>query len=184
MVKKLKGKEWYEIVAPKLFKGRVIGEALVTDPAEALKRSMVVNYTQMDGNPSKYYIKIKLKADKVEEGKIFMKYAGHECQRDYLAQMIRKRTLRIDNRIITETKDNKKLIIKTLGISLTKTKTTIKSKVGKNISELMDKKVREMKFDDVVKSILSDELQKNVRKEVNKIYPLMRFEVRKLEVLN
>ena len=110
MAKKMKGKEWYSIVAPRVFKGKVIGEALITDPSEAVKRTMVINYTQLDGHPSKYYIKIRLRADKVEEGKIKMKYAGHECQRDYIAQMVRKRAMRIDNRVAVETKDKKKLV--------------------------------------------------------------------------
>ncbi len=182
MAKKVKGKEWYNILAPKMFNGKVIGEALISDPKEAIKRSMVVNYTSLNGHPSKYYIKIKLKADKVEDGKIMMKYVGHECQRDYISQMIRKRTMRVDNRIDVETKDKKNVIIKTVGITLRKTNTSIKSKLGKDISEIMRKKVEKMRFDDVIKSILNDSLQKSTRKEVSKVYPLTRFEVRKVSI--
>lgn len=179
----MKGKEWYTIVAPKMFKGKVIGEALVTEPSEAMNRSIIVNFSFLDAHPSKYYIKIKFKADKVEDGKIKMKYVGHECQRDYISQMVRKRAVRIDNRIIVETKDKRKIIIKTIGISLRKTKTSVKSELGKSISALIMKRVKDMKFEDVVKSILFDELQKTTRKEVSKLYPIVRFEVRKLEVL-
>jgi ribosomal protein S3AE len=179
----MKGKEWYFIVAPKMFKGKVIGETLVTDPSEAMKRSIIVNFSFLDAHPSKYYIKIKFKADKVEDGKIKMKYVGHECQRDYISQMVRKRAVRIDNRIIVETKDKRKMIIKTIGISLRKTKTSVKSELGKRISALIMERVKDMKFEDVVKSILFDELQKTTRKEVSKLYPIVRFEVRKLEVL-
>ena len=46
----MKGKEWYHIVAPKIFKGKVIGEALIGDPKEAVNRSMVVNYTSLDAS--------------------------------------------------------------------------------------------------------------------------------------
>ncbi len=183
MAKKMKGKEWYTIVAPKMFKGKVIGDALIADPREAMKRTMTVNYTSLDSHPSKYYIKIKLKADEVEDGKISMKYTGHECQRDYIAQMVRKRAMRIDNRVVAETKDKKKIVIKTMGISLKKTKTTIKSELGKRISEVILNRVKDMKFEDVIRSILSDELQKSTRKEVTKLYPVIRFEVRKVEVL-
>lgn len=179
----MKGKEWYSIIAPKMFKGKVIGEALVTDPNEAMKRSIIVNFSFLDAHPSKYYIKIKFKADKVEDGKIKMKYVGHECQRDYISQMVRKRAVRIDNRIVVETKDKRKIIIKTIGISLRKTKTSVKSELGKRISALITERVKDMKFEDVVKSILFDELQKTTRKEVSKLYPIVRFEVRKLEVL-
>jgi ribosomal protein S3AE len=145
---------------------------------------MVLNYTRLDGHPSKYYIKVKLRADKVEEGKIRMKYLGHECQRDYIAQMVRKRTMRIDNRIEAETKDKRKMVIKTMAISLRKSKTSIKSELRKKIGKIIEDRVRKMKFDEVVKSILFDDLQKNTRKEVSKIYPITRFEVRKVEVLN
>lgn len=184
MAKKIKGKEWYEIVAPKMFKSKVIGEALISDPKEASKRGMVINYTHLDGHPSKYYIKIRLVADKVEDDKIKMKYMGHECQRDYISQMIRKRTMRIDNRVETETKDKRKIVIKTVAISLKKSKTSIKSELRKNIGKIIEDRVKKMKFEEVVRSILFDELQKNTRKEVCKIYPVIRFEVRKIEVLN
>ena len=183
MARKMKGKEWYQIVAPKMFKNKVICETPVTNPDEALKRTVVINYTQIDGPPSKYYIKIKLKAEKIEDKKIKMKYVGHECQRDYIAQMVRKRTMRIDNRIVTETKDKKKLVIKTIAITIKRSKTSIKSQIRKKVQELIEKKVPETKFEDLIKSILSDKFQKEIRKEVNKIYPLSRFEVWKLEVL-
>ena len=184
MAKKIKGKEWYTLIAPKMFKNKQIGEALITDPKEAIKRSIIINYTKIDGHPSKYYIKIKLKADKVEDKKIKMKYIGHECQRDYIAQMVRKRTMRIDNRIPLETKDGKKLIIKTIGISLRRTKTSIKNEIRKKIQELAISHAKELKFDELIKSILSDKFQKSIRKEVNKLYPLTRFEVRKVETSN
>jgi len=184
MAKKLKGKEWYFIVAPKLFKEKVIGEALITDPAEAIKRTMIVNFSSLDAHPSKYYIKIKFRADKVEDGKVKMKYAGHECQRDYISQMVRKRAMRIDNRVAAETKDGRKIIVKTIGITLRKSTTSVKAELRKNIGEIISKRIADMKFDDVVKSILFDEIQKTTRKKVSKIYPIVRFEVRKLEVLN
>ena len=110
-----------------------------------------------------------------------MKYIGHECQRDYIAQMVRKRTMRIDNRIPLETKDGKKLIIKTIGISLRRTKTSIKNEIRKKIQELAISHAKELKFDELIKSILSDKFQKSIRKEVNKLYPLTRLEVRKVE---
>lgn len=183
MPKKMKGKEWFQILAPKIFKGKVVGEALVSDPKEAVSRSMVINYTQLDGHPSKYYVKISLVGDSMEDGKIRMRYDGHECQRDYISQMVRKRAMRIDNILPVETKDGRKMVIKTIGISLTKTKTSIKRKLRGKIGEIITARVKEMKFDEVVKSVLHDELQKNTRKEVSKIYPITRFEVRKVEVL-
>ena len=181
--KKMKGKQWYDIVAPKDFGGKVIGEALITDPNEAENRSMVVNYTHLNGHPSKYYVKIKLMADEVEENRIRMKYVGHECQRDYMYQMVRKRSMKIDNRMITETKDGKKVIIKTMGISLRKTNTSIKSHIRKTVEKVIKKKVGEMKLKELIKSVLNDRLQKGTRKEVNKVYPLTRFEVRKMEIV-
>ena len=83
-----------------------------------------------------------------------------------------------------ESKDKKKAVIKTVAISLAKSKTSVKSEVRKKIAEAIVKKAAAEKFDDLLKQVLSDQLQKTTRKEVSKVYPIIRFEVRKMEVLD
>ena len=92
--------------------------------------------------------------------------------------------MRIDNRIEVETKDKKKLIIKTIGITLRKTKTTVKSELYKEIEKIIKDVSGKKNFDDIINSIMYDKFQKEVRKKANVIYPLRRFEVRKIEVVS
>jgi len=183
MAKKIKGKSWYSLVAPSLFNNKIIGETLITNPDESTKRTVLKSLPEIGGHPSKYYIKIKFKGQEVDGDKIKMKYVGHECLRDFISQMVRKGAMRIDNRVEVETKDKKKLIIKTIGITLKKTKTTVKSELHKEIGKIIKDISRKKNFNDLVNSIMYDKFQKEVRKKSSVIYPLRRFEVRKVEVI-
>ena len=184
MAKKIKGKSWYTLVAPPLFNNKVIGETLVTNPDEVIKRTVFKSLPELGGHPSKYYIKVKFRAKELDGDKIKMEYAGHSCLRDFISQMVRKGAMRIDNRIEVETKDKKKLIIKTIGITLRKTKTTVKSELHKEIEKTIKDVSGKKNFDDIINSIMYDKFQKEVRKKANVIYPLRRFEVRKIEVVS
>lgn len=184
MPKRIKGKEWYSLVAPRLFKNKVIGEALVSDPKEILGRTVAKTLPELGGNPSKYYVKIKFKAYEVEDKRIKMKYIGQECLRDFIVQMVRKGSSRIDSVIKTKTKDDKHVVIKVIGISIKRTKSSVRTKLRREIEDMIKKKVEKMKIDDLVDSVIRDRLQVQVRKNLNKTYPLRKFEVRKIEVLD
>ncbi|MCD6478153.1 MAG: hypothetical protein J7K87_04055 [Candidatus Aenigmarchaeota archaeon] len=183
MAKKIKGKRWYNLVAPHLFKDKVIGEALVTNPDEVLKRTVSRPLPELGGHPSKYYIKVKFKAKELNGDEIKMEYVGHECLRDYIAQMVRKRTRRVDNRVIVETKDKKKLVVKTISITFKKSKTSVKSALQKEVSNLVKEFASKKNFEELLNSIFYDKFQKEMKESLSVIYPLRRFEVRKVEVL-
>lgn len=183
MAKKIRGKEWYQLVAPGLFNKKKIGETLVGDPKEVVGRTVVKSLPELGGRPSKYYLRIKLKADQVKDKKIEMKYIGQKCLRDYISQMIRKGSSRIDNVVKVETKDGKKLVVKTIGISLKKTQTSTQESVRKKIGELIKKRIKKMDLNALVDSVIRDKFQVKLRKKVNKIYPLRKFEIRKIELL-
>ena len=184
MAKKIRGKEWYDLVAPSLFKNRVLGETLVTDPKELEGRTVTKSFPELGGHPSKYYVRIKFKVDKVEDKKVKMKYIGQSCLRDYISQMVRKGSSRIDNVVKTKTKDGQELVVKTIGISLRRAKDSVKSAVRKETDELIRKKIEKLKINEFIEQVLKDSFQVQTRKKLNKTYPIKKFEVRKIELLN
>ncbi len=184
MTKKIRGKEWYQLIAPNLFNQKKIGETLVSDPKEVHGRTVIKSLPELGGHPSKYYVRIKLKADEVKDKEIKMRYVGQKCLRDYISQMVRKGSSRIDNVVKVETKDGKKLAVKTVGISLKKTQTSTQKNIRKKIEELIEKRVKKMDLDAFVDSVIRDEFQVKLRKKVNEIYPLRKFEVRRIDLLD
>jgi len=185
MAKKIKGKEWYELVAPRLFKNQILGESLVSDPREIKGRSVIRSLSDLGGHPSKYYVRMKFKVDEidVENKKIKMKYVGQSCLKDFISQMIRKGSSRIDTVVKTKTKDNQDIVVKTIGISLRKINTSVKTALRKEIEEDILNKVNKMNLDDFIMSVIKDSFQVQIRKKLNKTYPIRKFEVRKIEII-
>ena len=66
MVSKLKGKEWFEITAPKFFGDFVIGETIAFDPSQLKGRIIETSLTDITGDPNKYYLKFFFKIESVD----------------------------------------------------------------------------------------------------------------------
>ena len=100
-------KEWYDIVTPKYFGKKVIGQSLTTDPNRLINRIIEVSLVELTGEATKYYIKLYFKVNKVEGNKVSTMFYGHDTTRDFVARVVQTRTNRIDtNNIILESNIN------------------------------------------------------------------------------
>ena len=184
MAKKLKGKEWYTLIAPKIFGEKVLGETPVGDPKSINNRVISASITTLMNDPSKYYFKLNFKVDEVKEKNAYMKFWGLEILRDYISRMIRHGVLRIDNSVVVTTRDDVKLRVKTITLTNRKAKKKIEILLRKFIKEKINKGVSKYTLDDFIKKILDDSFKRSVISEGSKIYPVYNFEVRKIERLD
>ncbi|MFH0832926.1 MAG: 30S ribosomal protein S3ae [Candidatus Aenigmatarchaeota archaeon] len=176
-------KQWYEIVAPKAFEEKVVGETLANDPKQLIGRTIEVNVIDLLGDYSKFYFKIKFQAEKIEGSKIFTKFVGHECMRERVYRMVQRHVRRVDCIQDVNTKDGVKVRIKTIFVLASRVGTSLKDKSRKKAKEIVEKVVKEKTLDEFVKMIISGELQMMIKKDCSKIYPVGNVEIRKTEVL-
>ena len=183
MAKKIKGKEWYTIIAPKIFDGKILGETPVGDPETIKNRVISTSLINLTNDPSKYYFKFNFKISEVKDNKALTEFWGFECLRDYISRMIRHGILRIDNIVDIETKDGKKLRIKTLTLTSRKAKKEIEVALRKFVKEKLEKEISSLTLDNFIKRVLDDSLKRSFINEGSKIYPVYKFELRKVERL-
>ena len=179
---KVKGKEWYPIVAPKMFGNRVLGETFALDPDNIPKRVLSATLIDLTGEPSKYYFKLFFKIREIKDGKARTEYVGHECTRDFLARIVNIRTNRIDTNDIFSLKEGK-IRVKTIAITTSHVRASVATDLRKKISQLLSEKLSSMSLDEFVNDMIEGKIQSSVRSEVNKIYPLRSFEIKKTKVL-
>jgi small subunit ribosomal protein S3Ae len=182
MASKLKGKEWYQIVAPKFFGDFIVGETLTLDPNLLKGRVIETSITDITGDPNKYYLKFYFKIDEIKEGKALTKFVGHDCTRDFVSRVVRTRTSRIDTNDTIDLLDNK-IIVKTISISNRSVSRSIESEIRKHVSENVKKELTKMKTEEFIKGMIEGSIQSRIRKSLSKVYPLRQFEFRKTEVL-
>lgn len=183
MAKKIKGKQWYTLVAPKLFSNKVLGETPVGDPKTVQNRTVTLSLTNVINDPSKYYFKITFKVKEVKDGKALTEFWKLECLRDYISRMVRHGLLRMDNVNDVKTKDDVQLRVKTVALTSRKAKKEVEVAIRKYIDEQIKKKVSSLTLDDFLKKAINDKIKRSIIEEGSKIYPIYKFELRKIERL-
>jgi len=184
MPKKLKGKEWYTLVAPKMFKEKVIGETPVGDPKMLIGRKIDVYLINLIDDLSKYYLKFYFKVNNIKENKAYTEFAGLECLRDYISRTIRYGIKIIDTIQDLTTKDEKKIRVKTITITNKKIRKIVEISLKKFVEENFKKAVEANKLDEFIEKIINDTIKNSIINEGSRIYPIRTFEIRKVEMLS
>jgi len=184
MAKKLKGKEWYVLIAPKLFKQKEMGETPVGDSKTLIGRKVDVHIINLIDDLSKYYIKFYFKVKEIKEGKAYTEFAGFECLRDYISRMIRYGIKKIDTIQDLTTSDKVKLRVKTVTLTSKKMKKNVEIELKKFVEEKMKKNVETNKLDEFIEKTINDTFKNYMINEGSKLYPIRAFEIRKVERLS
>ncbi len=182
MPKKLKGKEWYTLVAPKIFKEKVIGETPVGDPKTLIGRKVDVNLINLIDDLSKYYLKFYFKVTKIEGNKAHTEFAGFECLRDYISRSIRYGIKKIDTIQDLKTKDGKNIRVKSITITSKKIKKNVEISLKGFVEDKIKKEIESIELDKFIEKVINDTIKSSVLNEGSKIYPIRMFEIRKVEV--
>ncbi len=181
MAKKLRGKEWYVLIAPKLFKEKEIGVTPVGDPKTLVGRKIDVHIINLIDDLSKYYIKFHFKVKEIKGEKAYTEFAGLECLRDYISRMIRYGIKKIDTIQDLTTSDKVKLRVKTVTITSKKMKKSVEIELKKFVEEKMKKNVETNKLDEFIEKTINDNFKHSLINEGSKIYPIRTFEIRRVE---
>jgi small subunit ribosomal protein S3Ae len=179
---KWKGKEWYQILAPKTFNSVVIGETPSLDPKIINGRVVEMSLMDLTGEATKYYMKLYFKVYELDGSKALTKYFGHTCTRDYIARIVQIRTTRVDTNNILLLKDAK-MRLKSIIICNRNVSNLVKKAVRKAATDMIKEKIGKMTTDEFIKDMISGKIQIELKKELKKIYPIRFLEIRKTEII-
>lgn len=181
--KKTKSKEWFTIVAPKIFDEREIGRTMVAEPENLMGRKISLSLIELTNNFEKFYMKFNFRVVKTEGNKAFTEFDSSECLQDYISRMILRRVRRIDTVQDLKTKDGVNLRVKGLAVISRRVKSSIQKNIRNNIKEMVKEFVENSTFEELIESIINDELKNTILRQSRKTYPVRNFEVRKTQVV-
>ena len=176
-------KQWYEIISPKAFGEKVLGETLSSDPKNLIDRRMAVSLLELSRDYSRFYMKLIFQVDDVQGNKAHTKLVGHDIMRERIYRMVQRRVRRVDVIQDVRTKDDLKVRLKTVFVLIRRVGTSIKSATRQKAKEIIEAEVKEKTFEDIVRSIISGDLQQLVKKECSKISTIGNIEIRKSEII-
>ncbi len=177
-----KEKSWYTIKTPVIFGDKEIGETPARDANLLIGRGVEVTMRELTGDFSKQYMKLRFEIDEVAGEIANTKFTGHKTTTDYVRSMIRRGTSRIDASVIVKTKDDYKIKLQVLAVTVRRAKSSQQKYMREFIEETLKEAAAEKYFEDLVKSSVNGKLASEVYHKAKKIYPLKRVEIIKSKV--
>jgi small subunit ribosomal protein S3Ae len=174
---KWKKKRWFRIESPSNFGSKVIGESLAELSSSLKGRSLDVSLMQLTGNIKKQNLLVSLRVSDVEDNVAKTEVSGFVMQTSSVKRLVRKKSSKIDDSFCCITKDAKKIRIKPLAVTRNKVSSGVRGAVRKIMIPSIVKKVKELNFAELIVSLTNFDLQKDVKKAMDKVYPLKTFQI-------
>ena len=178
-----KEKSWYTIKTPLMFEEKEIGETPAKDADLLVGRGVEVTMRELTGDFSKQYIKLRFEINNVAGDMASTKFTGHKTTTDYVRSMIRRGTSRIDASTVVTTKDEYKLKLHVLAVTIRRAKSSQQRYMRQVIEELLKENASEKTFEELVKTSVNGKLASEIYHTAKKIYPLKRVEIIKSKVM-
>jgi small subunit ribosomal protein S3Ae len=180
---KIKKKIWYKVLAPKLFGNKELGESYLTAPEMAIGRQMKMNLRELSGSMRDQNVHISFVIDKVEASTLKTSVTGYQLTNQYIKRAVRKNTARLDDYFTLKTKDNKKIIVKTLLVTLNRTQRSTKSTLRDVLGKLLAKEVAELDFVTFIANSVNHKMQISMKKKLSKIFPVKEVSFRVIKLV-
>ncbi|MEM5798342.1 MAG: hypothetical protein QXP39_01720 [Candidatus Aenigmatarchaeota archaeon] len=179
--KRWKEKDWYTILAYEPFKDKEIGEIPATDPKQIIGRVVEIGVDELTGKDSDAHMKIKFKIEQLDNGKVFARPIAFYTLREHLARVVRKDTQKIEAVNDIKSKNGLIMHIKTQVVMNKVVYTTIGKAVRKRIGQILEDTISKSDFKKFLLDVISGNIQKRIKKECSKIYPVRFAEIAKIE---
>jgi len=180
---KWKAKEWYKVYAPAMFNQVLLGETPGADPSNLVGRTTEATVHDLTGDFSKMHVKILFQINEVRGYDAYTVFMGHDLTSDYVRRLTRRKRTKTDHTIDVRTKDGYLVRVKTMSVADRRIQSSQKSAIRMIIEEGISQAVVEMTVSDLVRSIISGDLAKDIARSCKTIVPIKRVEIRKTEVL-
>jgi len=179
---KWKAKEWYKVRAPRMFNEIEIGESPAAEPDMLIGRTAEVTVQDLTGDFSKMHIKLRFKVTSVDGSDAKTAFIGHDLTSDYVRRLTRRKKTKTDHVVDIITKDGFGLRVKTMSVAERRIQTTQEEAIRRVSAETLVQMGKEMTLSEIVKSIVSGDMAKDLAKACHIIIPIKRIEIRRTEV--
>ncbi|MDD1766242.1 MAG: 30S ribosomal protein S3ae [Methanomassiliicoccales archaeon] len=178
-----RAKEWYKIHAPKMFNEMQIGETPSGDPSSLVGRTTEVTVHDLTGDFSKMHIKLKFKVNDVTGLDAHTVFVGQDLTSDYIRRLTRRKRTKTDHVVDARTKDGFLVRVKPMCVTEKRIQASQETAIRTIMTSHLHKTIADMSISDVVKSVISGDMAKDLSRSTKIIVPTKRIEIRRTEVL-
>ena len=177
-------KEWYPILAPKIFHNTVLGETHVYEPQQMIGKGVTANLMNLTNDVKRQNINLNFEVFDVQNGKAFTKVIGYYMVQSSIKRMIRRNINKISMSFLCKTSDNKHLQIKPLLITRSATTNSVATKIRRNTQDFVIRYVSSVSYDNLLNDMINHKLQISLKRTMSKIYPLRVCEIGAMKIID
>jgi len=175
---KKKKKKWVTIYASSEFNNIDIGETLVVEQNEVLGKTLEVNLADLTNDIKKQNILLTFAANKIQDQKVVCDIIGYELSPSYVKRVIKRARSKIEDSFLCSTKDDVKVRLKPVILTRSKAKGSILTLLRHKSRDYFVNNVKKQTYNEILADIMSHNLQKGLKEELKKIYPVSLTELR------
>ncbi|MBT4604597.1 hypothetical protein HOC01_03080 [archaeon] len=181
---KIKKKVWYNVVAPKSFNHKEIGETYLENPDKGLNRKMTVSLKDLTGSMRDQNVQIQLKLSEVKGTSLHTIPIGYNVVSTFVKRLVRKRTSRLDDVFTLNTKNGKPVVLKMLIVTYGHVNKSMATTLRMKVRSLMQDQMQKTDFETLVSSLVSLKIQSPIKRTVNKFFPIKEVLVRSAHLVD
>ena len=175
---KIKKKRWYPILAPNIFGEKVIGESLLTESKLLLGKSISCNLMSLTNDVKSQHIYMSFIIREVKENKGFTEAVSYEISPTYIKRFVRRGKERIDDSFAFKTKDGRIMRVKPFLLTNSPASNSVLTKIRKALKQKIAEIITQNTYDDIFDGVVSYKIQKELKSEINKVFPVRTLEIR------
>ena len=179
---KVKKKNWFKILSPKIFGERAVGETYLLSLESAFGSVLKINLRDLTGNIRDQHVYIGLKIIKSQSSQLQTSLVSYNITPSYIKRQVRKGIDRMDDYFLFTTKDGQQVIAKTFMLTQNKAHRSVRGMLRSKLREQLETEIKTVDFETLISSLVTTKVQGSIRKMLNKIYPLKELAVRVLEL--
>lgn len=178
---KIKKKRWFTINSPKLMGEKPIGESYLSDINAAIGRNVTVNLMQLTSDMKNQSSSVKFEITGVIDNALVTKICSYTFSPATIKRFVRRRMTRIDLSLLVNTKDNIAIRIKPFLLTRQKVSRSVEHALRAKLKEELIDLVKKTPYEELFNQVLKHRLQKELKTNLNKIYPIKNIQIRVLE---
>lgn len=181
---KKKKKKWISILASKEFNNVELGETFVDENEKVIGKVVCANMMNLVRDAKKQNIQLYFIVTDIKDNIANTDMYGYEMVNAFIKRFSKKAKERIDNSFDCVSQNNVKFKIKPILMTKGVAHKSVATSLRKKSEELISGYAKQTPFTEIMKSVMLGNIQKDLKTELKKIYPLNSCIIKSLKKLN
>ena len=136
---------------------------------------------QLTGDMKSQSSSVKFEISGIQDNILVTKICGYKFSPATIKRFVRRRMTRIDTSLIATTKDNVAVRIKPFLLTREKVSRSVEYALRAKLKEDLTELIKKTSYEELFNMVLKHRLQKELKTNLNKIYPIKNIQIRILE---